>query len=205
MFTRATRAALDADWDAEDEDEIEREWRALGVGAGPPGWYRQPFLGVRGGDDEKFRQTLASAGRYRPTESDDAARASATRAKETARAKEAAEALARKRGENVRRSAAFRRVLSHAGPHAAASARCTPTLENFCRRSCLSAHPSVSIPTHLDAFQLRFRRLSTPPRRRFAWTLDPQRTDGETGVRRRARPGGGSRHARPRRDRARAG
>jgi hypothetical protein len=157
VFTRATRAALDADWDAEDEDEIEREWRALGVGAGPPGWYRQPFLGVRGGDDEKFRQTLASAGRYRPTESDDATSASATRAKETARAMEAAEALARKRGENVRRSAAFRRVLSHAGPHAAASARCTPTLENFCRRSCLSAHhPSVSIPSHLDAFQLRF-------------------------------------------------
>ena len=42
----------------------------------------------------------------------------------------------------------LRRVLSHAGPHTTAFARCTPILEDFLsRRSSLSAQgPSVSIP-----------------------------------------------------------
>ena len=65
-----------------------------------------------------------------------------------------------------------RRVLCHTGPHTTAFARCTPFLEDFIsRRSFLSAHlPSVSNPAR-DAFRLRFRRLSTPPRRRFVWAI----------------------------------
>ena len=38
-----------------------------------------------------------------------------------------------------------------------------------------SAHPSVSIPD-IDACQLQLAHPSTPPRRRFVWTLDPQTT-----------------------------
>ena len=46
----------------------------------------------------------------------------------------------------------------HAGPHTTAFARCTPILKDFLsRRSSLRPSPRVSsIPTHLDAFQLRF-------------------------------------------------
>jgi transcription initiation factor TFIIE subunit alpha len=45
----------------------------------------------------------------------------------------------------------------HTGSRTTASAWCTPILEEFVsRRLFLSAHPSLTIPTHLDAFQLRF-------------------------------------------------
>ncbi|EEH53060.1 uncharacterized protein MICPUCDRAFT_52835 [Micromonas pusilla CCMP1545] len=45
----------------------------------------------------------------------------------------------------------------HTGSRTTASAWCTPILKEFVsRRLFLSAHPSLTIPTHLDAFQLRF-------------------------------------------------
>ena len=51
-----------------------------------------------------------------------------------------------------------RSYIHPTGPHTTALARCTAFLEDFLsRRSFLSAQgPSLSIPTHLDAFQLRF-------------------------------------------------
>ena len=47
------------------------------------------------------------------------------------------------------------RSIIMTGSRATASARCTPFLEDFCRRAFLSAHPTVSSPDR-DAFQLRF-------------------------------------------------
>ena len=48
------------------------------------------------------------------------------------------------------------RYIPHTAPHTTPFARWTPFLKNFCLPSFISAHPSLSIPTHLDAFQLRF-------------------------------------------------
>ena len=48
------------------------------------------------------------------------------------------------------------RYIPHTAPHTTPFARWTPFLKNFCLTSFISAHPSLSIPTHLDAFQLRF-------------------------------------------------
>jgi hypothetical protein len=61
-------------------------------------------------------------------------------------------------GEEIALTLTMRRVPSHAGPRATALAWCTPILKEFLsRRSFLSAQgPSISIPTYLDAFQLRF-------------------------------------------------
>ena len=51
------------------------------------------------------------------------------------------------------------RSILHTGPRTAASARRTPILKDFSLPAyCmfLSANPSLTIPAHLDGFQLRF-------------------------------------------------
>ena len=97
----------------------------------------------------------------------------------------------------------LRRVHIYTGSHTTASARWTPILKDFSRRSSLSAQPSLSIPTHLDAFQRQLTPFNSTPtfarmERPSARSSSPSRTTTTTRrswrrcCRRRSGPGSGS-------------
>ena len=76
---------------------------------------------------------------------------------EAEREKLAAKLEATERAKGAALSKAAKVRFPHTGPHTTASAWSTPFLKDFFCPACLSAHTSLlSIPTHRDAFQLRF-------------------------------------------------